>query len=114
MLSAAVSWSVFLALISLREQVIIGATVSKRIDHAAGSELFHVRDGNPRSWRVSESSLDARPVWELGASLPCWPGRARCRGRWTGTARDLGSTLTQVSGAIAVSDMTGPIQGANQ
>ena len=44
------------------EQVSVDATVAKRIDHAAGSELIHVLDGNVRSWRISESSLEAHAV----------------------------------------------------
>jgi hypothetical protein len=44
------------------EEMSIDATVAKRIDDAAGSELIHVLDGNLSSWRLSERSLDAHAV----------------------------------------------------
>jgi hypothetical protein len=42
--------------------VSIDATVAKRVDHAAGSELIHVLESNRGSWRLSERSLDAPAV----------------------------------------------------
>jgi hypothetical protein len=42
--------------------VSIDATVAKRVDHAAGSELIHVLESNRGSWRLAERSLDAPAV----------------------------------------------------
>jgi hypothetical protein len=52
------------------EQMSIDATVMKRIDQAAGSELVHVPNGSLRSWRASERSLGVPAVLEALVGSP--------------------------------------------